>query len=330
LFSWLGSSYFILIFFGSVCRFTLEHYNFQTDPQHPYLLEAAASTPLTSSHLSSDYLLQEKLQLTTLPKRLSLGMQEQHQVIQQLYTLTHPADPPDPSTWEATFKALMEAAYTQHKALGLQVGTPLTPEQIQQLQHNILWMIHHEVTLPDGQRHNVLIPQVYLAPITPIGAVIAAKRIHFKAQAIHHANSSLLSQEDLYLAADTITNEGNIHSQGELQLKAKADLDSTGELIAPQVTLEVGKTLHIHSETQTHDTDKEKKTTLDAPARLQANYLSIHADHINFQAVQCTVADGAYLEAAEEIHMGGVPVARSLQETDKTGQLQQTEQKTIG
>jgi len=133
---------------------------------------------------------------------------------QQRYLSGHTND-------EATFKALMEAAHAQSQALDLQIGMVLSPEQIRQLKQDIVWLVTREVTLPDGQKHTVLVPQVYLAPSTQPtavqGALVSAKRIVFKAQTLNNTGSTLLGQEGVHIEADKITNQrGQVASQGDL------------------------------------------------------------------------------------------------------------------
>lgn len=50
--------------------------------------------------------------------------------------------------------------------LGLVFGKPLTASQISQLDTDIVWYVKQEITLPNGEKMEVLVPQVYLAQST--------------------------------------------------------------------------------------------------------------------------------------------------------------------
>jgi filamentous hemagglutinin len=50
--------------------------------------------------------------------------------------------------------------------LGLQFGEPLTSEQIENLDKDIVWYVKQTVTLPNGEKVEVLVPQVYLCQAT--------------------------------------------------------------------------------------------------------------------------------------------------------------------
>lgn len=78
------------------------------------------------------------------------------------------------NTEAAQMQKLMDSGADQGKALGLTYGKPLTKEQADNLQEDMVWMVETEV---DG--HKVLAPVVYLAASTKAkfeqgGAVIAA------------------------------------------------------------------------------------------------------------------------------------------------------------
>ncbi len=50
--------------------------------------------------------------------------------------------------------------------LGLEFGKALTPQQIAKLDHDIVWYVKQDITLPGGETVEVLVPQVFLARST--------------------------------------------------------------------------------------------------------------------------------------------------------------------
>lgn len=50
--------------------------------------------------------------------------------------------------------------------LGLEFGRALTPQQISKLDHDIVWYVKQNITLPNGETVEVLVPQVFLAQDT--------------------------------------------------------------------------------------------------------------------------------------------------------------------
>ena len=55
----------------------------------------------------------------------------------------------------------MDAGLTQAKQFNLRPGIALTPEQVVQFTSDIVWLVTREVTLPDGTKQSVLVPQAY-------------------------------------------------------------------------------------------------------------------------------------------------------------------------
>lgn len=299
-------------------------FQFQTDPHHPYLVEVdpqflQAPSPHIPRPLSSDYLLRDKLQLVTLPKRLGSGGYEQLQVREQIRALTQQRYLSGYTSDETTFRGLMDAAHAQQVALALQPGTALSQDQVNQLEHDIIWMVNQEVTLPNGQKHTVLAPQVYLALTTKleplaVGALISAKRIEFKAQNLNNSGSTLLSQESIHIEADEIKNQrGQIASRGDLQLKAEQNLDCTaGQLRGDNMTLEAGKDIQLNSLTKTTESANGHQTVLSGQAVLQAGSLQLKAGRdVTLKAAQLDVEEKAHIQARAQIKLGGTEISRT-------------------
>lgn len=63
---------------------------------------------------------------------------------------------------EQQYMALMNRGLTYASQWDLRPGIALTPDQIAQLTSDMVWLVTQEVTLADGSRQSVLVPQVYV------------------------------------------------------------------------------------------------------------------------------------------------------------------------
>lgn len=95
-------------------------------------------------------------------KRLGDGFYEQKLVREQVLALTGQRFLGDYRSDEQEYKALMDSGLTYAKQWNLRPGIALTPEQVAQLTSDMVWLVTQEVTLADGTRQSVLVPQVYV------------------------------------------------------------------------------------------------------------------------------------------------------------------------
>lgn len=96
-----------------------------------------------------------------LDKRLGDGYYEQRLIRDQIVNLTGQRYLAGYSNDGEQYKALMDAGVTFAKDYHLTPGVALTPEQMALLTSDMVWLVKQDVTLPDGSRQSVLVPQVY-------------------------------------------------------------------------------------------------------------------------------------------------------------------------
>lgn len=94
-------------------------------------------------------------------RRLRDGFYEQKLVRDQVLALTGQRFLGNYQSDEQQYQALMDSGLTFAKAMNLRPGIALSAEQMAQLTSDMVWLVSKEVTLADGSKQNVLVPQVY-------------------------------------------------------------------------------------------------------------------------------------------------------------------------
>ncbi len=94
-------------------------------------------------------------------KRLGDGFYEQRLIQQQITQLTGLRYLAGFQSDEEQYKALMSAGISFALNYDLKPGIALSAEQMDQLTSDIVWLVEQEVTLADGSRQQVLVPQFY-------------------------------------------------------------------------------------------------------------------------------------------------------------------------
>ena len=89
------------------------------------------------------------------------GFYEQRLVNEQVAQLTGYRRLANYTSDEAQYQALMSAGVTFAQAHQLRVGIALSAEQVASLTSDMVWLVQREVTLADGSKQKVLVPQVY-------------------------------------------------------------------------------------------------------------------------------------------------------------------------
>ena len=100
-------------------------------------------------------------------------------------------------------KSLYNNAAKEYERLGLKIGIALTPEQIKQLNSDIIWYVEKEV---NGQK--VLVPELYLCEASLDNIKIGGY-------------GAKMTGKNIAVSADTISNSGDMFAKNELALKAK-------------------------------------------------------------------------------------------------------------
>ncbi|MDE6958685.1 MAG: hypothetical protein K2O80_03935, partial [Helicobacter apodemus] len=149
------------------------------------------SNPLytdTSMLLSSDYFLNK---LGFNPKRRFLGDNAFEKILITQSIHQSPKQYLGNRNFSSLKQSLLENALLEQERLGLIAGMPLTQEQRESLDKDILWYEIQSLQTPDGEIQEILVPKLYLAKALETSATIEAKG-------------------DLTLEANTLNNQGVI------------------------------------------------------------------------------------------------------------------------
>lgn len=181
-------------------------------PGTKYLVETNPIFSVGSNFVGSDYLAERYgFNPDTVQTRLGDANYEGYLIRQQLIQLTGNNVIAGYDNEADQMKRLMDQAYAQSQALGLEFGKTPTAEQLAALTEDIVWM---EEVVVNGQ--TVLAPKVYLAASTvdslDTGAVIAAR-------------DTRISGEGLSNTGGTISGSGN------LTVETRGDITNTSGTI---------------------------------------------------------------------------------------------------
>jgi len=212
-----------------------------------------------SKWLSSDYMFKQlRNDPQNMLKRLGDGFYEQRLVNEQINQLTGRRFLENYSSDYDQYKALMDNGAYYAQKMNLVPGVALTSSQMKELTSDMVWMVKREVTLKDGSKKEVLVPQVYVVgrntDIDSRGAVISANDVIMNIKG-DVQNSGVISGRNLTgLAANNIENLGGRLQGRELYLVAKNMLNNLGgELNATDHLVAQGK--HINIESTTSETE---------------------------------------------------------------------------
>lgn len=204
---------------------------------HPYLIETNPLFATLDGFLGSGYLL-DRLELD--PDRTSRRLGDSYYETQLIRDAVLAATgrrflDGDMDSDQQQFQRLMDNALLEAERLELAVGVALTPEQIDGLRQDMVWMEERQV---DG--HAVLVPVLYLAPgssqLTREGAVIAGDTVNVRAGGL--GNSGIIAAANgLNLQAG---NQGVVNLEGTLQAGTGLAIDSRGDVRNQSGTVRAG------------------------------------------------------------------------------------------
>lgn len=278
-----------------------------------YLIETDPRYTNQKTWLSSDFMLS---QLQSDPditqKRLGDGFYEQRLVREQLVELTGDRYLAGYQSDEEQYKALMEAGVAFGKTFDLVPGVALTASQMANITSDMVWLVARDVTLADGSRQSVLVPQVYAqvkkGDIDGSGALLAGRNIAIGVSGNMLNSGRVNASQMLSISGDTITNVGGIISGGKVQLLASNDLTNNGGLIQAQNSLvaSAGRDLNVVSQT-THSESSNGSNSFsrDSVSRVAGMY--VQQD------------DGKLaLQAGRDVNMQGAQVVNSGENSQTT------------
>lgn len=227
------------------------------NPLAKYLIETDSRFTNMKQWMGSDYMLTA---LSTDPnvihKRLGDGLYEQKLIREQVAELTGRRFLDGYASDEAQYQALMDAGITYAKQWNLVPGIALSSAQMAQLTSDIVWLVSQEVTLADGSKQTVLVPQVYLqvreGDLTSSGALLAGAAVDLKL-AGDLTNAGMIAGRSLVqIAAQYINNLGGRLTSDKVALQARGDINIIGGQVLAKDTLvaSAGGDLNVISSTQ--------------------------------------------------------------------------------
>lgn len=232
-------------------------------------------------------------------------------------------------------KVMLDNALNVKDKLGLEIGKPLTPEQINNLEEDIVWYVEMEV-----QGQIVLVPQVYFGKETRLkmaasdtgagvgSSVQAGGDINIDATNVVNSNGNISSGGNIDIKSETgITNNssaginGGISAKGDIKLDAKEDIDMIGGNIKSEnggVDVKAGGNINIES---TLGYDENGNQTVSNQAGISAkgdvNVKSSGDTSIKGGVVEST--DGNVTLGGKNVNIEDQNIISSGTETTKSG-----------
>ncbi|WP_071759623.1 hemagglutinin repeat-containing protein [Burkholderia ubonensis] len=206
-------------------------FSIQKAPDQPYLVATDPRFTSYKKFISSDYMLDQLgFDPAKAAKRLGDGYYESRLVMEQVTNLTGKRFLAGYTSNEGEYRQLMTNGAVFGKALGLVPGVALTDAQMAALTTDVVWMVNQTVTLADGTRQTVLVPQVYLAKsnnvdLLPTGALIAGDTLGINGTDVVNDEGTLASKHNaVIVASNDIQNLGGVIETGRLAMVAGNDI----------------------------------------------------------------------------------------------------------
>nr|WP_275065094.1 DUF637 domain-containing protein [Bartonella grahamii] len=189
-------------------------------PDVPFLVETRQDFINPSKFLGSDYYLKKigNYKPEHVFKKLGDAYFEYRLVGEQIFELTGNRTLLDVEDPNAQMQRLYDNAVEQQGPLGLELGKPLTPQQIAGIKKDMIWL---EIHLVDGQE--VLVPHVYLAPNSSL-----AQDVYGAKTQQENLASARLKGNGVTLNADRFTNSGAVVSDDALHVSTTQTLFNNG------------------------------------------------------------------------------------------------------
>lgn len=276
-----------------------------------YLVETDPRFANNREWLGSDYMMS---QLTRDPdrilRRLGDGYYEQKLIRDQVMALTGQRFLGNYASDEAQYQALMDNGVTFARQYNLVPGVALTPEQMALLTTDMVWMVTQTVTLPDGSREEVLVPQVY-ARVQPgdvdgSGALLAGRQMALDVAGDLNNSGTLAGRERAQVSAQNISNTGRMDA-GALSLAARDDIINTGGQLSGRdgVTLAAGRDIISRSTITTNADGQYIDRLATVFVQNENGTLQLAArNDIRLDATQVNSQGDALLQAGHDITLG--------------------------
>ncbi|MCQ4681075.1 hemagglutinin repeat-containing protein [Ralstonia pseudosolanacearum] len=244
-------------------------------------------------------------------KRIGDGFYEQQLIQQQIIRATGQRFIGDYTSNEDEYKALLAAGVAAGKAFGLNVGTALTDEQMARLTTDIVWMVKQTVTLADGSRQEVLVPQVYLrakdTDITGGGTLMAGNNVSFQAKGDVTNSGTIASRRVTVVTGDNIVNTGTLAGKTLLAQAAQDINNLGGHIQGDQVLLAAGRDINLTSTTASTKNATTLGTNISQVASVAAGTLSIQAGRdANLTAAAIDTTGDAAITAKRDVNLNAL------------------------
>ncbi len=244
-------------------------------PHAGYLVETDPSFANYRNWLSSDYLLNAlSIDPATTQERLGDGFYEQKLVREQVALLTGRRFLDGYAGDEAEYRGLMDAGVTYAKAHQLVPGVALSAAQMAELTSDIVWLVAKDVTLPNGQTTQVLVPQLYVrvqdGDLAASGALIGGDSVNLNVTGDLANSGTIAGRNVVALTAENLNNLGGRISGNDVAVAARTDLNNLGGRIeaANGLTASAGGDLNVTSTTRTQSNAQGSRTNVDRVAGL--------------------------------------------------------------
>ncbi|WP_223449907.1 MULTISPECIES: hemagglutinin repeat-containing protein [unclassified Pseudomonas] len=195
-------------------------FQFNSNPQHKYLIETNPAFASLNGFINSDYLL-SRIGVTSdqTQRRLGDGLYEQRLIREAVIARTGQRFIAGLNSDEAMFRYLMDNAIASKTTLNLSPGIALSSAQVAALTHDIVWMEEQEVR---GEK--VLVPVLYLAQannrLAPNGALIQGSDVTLISGGTLANQGTLRASANLQASGQNISNNGLMEANERLSLLA--------------------------------------------------------------------------------------------------------------
>ncbi|WP_254706803.1 hemagglutinin repeat-containing protein [Ralstonia pseudosolanacearum] len=244
-------------------------------------------------------------------KRIGDGFYEQQLIQQQIIRATGQRFIGDYTSNEDEYKALLAAGVAAGKAFGLNVGTALTDAQMARLTTDIVWLVKQTVTLADGSRQEVLVPQVYLrakdTDITGGGTLMAGNNVSFQAKGDVANSGTIASRRVTVVTGDNIVNSGTLAGKTLLAQAAQDINNLGGHIQGDQVLLAAGRDVNLASTSTSTANATTLGTNISQVASVAAGALSIQAGRdANLTAAAINTTGDATITAKRDVNLNAL------------------------
>ncbi|MDW5415713.1 hemagglutinin repeat-containing protein [Iodobacter sp. CM08] len=303
-------------------------FKLHTAPNQRYLVETDPRFTNQRSFLSSDYFSQDLAKDPSQQlKRYGDGFFEQKLINDQILALTGRRFLSDYRDTESEFKSLMDAGISFAKQYQLTPGVALSAEQMALLTTDLVWLTTQTVTLADGSKQDVLVPQVYLRRLEQGdlqlgGAVISAREVHLSSsEDLVNRNSSIVGNKlTLNAGRDVFNDHGQIGGQ-QVFIHANNDLQNqSGQIVGmgegSKLSLSAGRDIVLQTLAMVETTNAAgtaKQSNLDRQATVQGGEISLSAGRdLLLKAASVQAAQDLSMQAVGKIDSQSIATSSSL------------------